>query len=107
MRETKKIYLISFAILIFIAIFVNLGDRPLFGVEGRWAEGAREMSLRDSWFVPTINFEPHVTKPLIPFWLIRITGEIFGYKEFSVRLPGAILAIASGYLFFLLSKKDL
>jgi len=94
-----------FIFLLFIGIFYNLWDRPLFGVEGRWAEASREMSLRGSWFVPTINFEPHVTKPLIPFWLIKISGELLGYSEFSVRLPGALLALISLFLFYFLSKR--
>ncbi|BAU23915.1 hypothetical protein THC_1550 [Caldimicrobium thiodismutans] len=91
--------------LLFSGIFLNLWERPLFGVEGRWAEGAREMSLRSSWFVPTINFEPHVTKPLIPFWLIKISGELFGFSEFTVRLPGALLGLFSVLIFYFLAKK--
>ena len=94
-----------FLLLLLVGIFYNLWKRPLFGVEGRWAEAAREMTLRGSWFVPTINFEPHVTKPLIPFWLIKISGELLGYSEFSVRLPGAILAFLSVILFYLLSRR--
>ncbi len=98
-------YRILFLILLLIGIFYNLGKRPFFGVEGRWAEGAREMILRSSWFVPTINFKPHITKPLIPFWLIKVSEELFGYSEFSVRLPGAILALLSVGIFYLLSRK--
>jgi len=78
-----------------ILLFLNLGTRPLFGAEGRWAEGAREMILRNSWFVPTINFHPHITKPLLPFWFIRISEKIGAFNELSVRIPGAILAFLS------------
>lgn len=104
----KKLYffhIIIFLFFLFFSIFFNLGKRPLFGVEGRWAEAAREMTLKGSWFLPTINFEPHITKPLIPFWLIKVSGELFGYSEFSVRLPGSLLALFSVLLLYLLSKK--
>ncbi|MCD6489731.1 MAG: glycosyltransferase family 39 protein, partial [Thermodesulfobacterium sp.] len=104
MQDSRYVKIL-FILLIGIAIFYNLDERPFFGVEGRWAEGAREMSLRSSWFVPTINFEPHVTKPLIPFWLIKISGELLGYSEFSARLPGALLALLSVGIFYLLAKK--
>ena len=104
MQDSRYVKII-FILLIGIAIFYNLDKRPFFGVEGRWVEGAREMSLKSSWFVPTINFEPHITKPLIPFWLIKITGEILGYSEFSARLPGALLALLSVGIFYLLAKK--
>lgn len=100
-----RLIVLIFLLLVSFAIFGHLGKRPLFGVEGRWAEGAREMSLRGSNFVPTLNFEPHVTKPLLPFWLIKKSGELLGYSEFSVRLPGAILAFVSVFIFFGLSLK--
>ena len=96
---------VVFVFFLSIALFYNLSKRPFFGVEGRWAEGAREMTLRSSWFVPTINFEPHITKPLIPFWLIKISGEILGYSEFSARHPGVILALLSVGIFYLMAKK--
>jgi len=67
---------ISFIVIPLVLLFLNLQIRPLFGVEGRWAEAAREIYLRKSWFVPTINFEPHLTKPLLPFWLIKISRLI-------------------------------
>jgi 4-amino-4-deoxy-L-arabinose transferase-like glycosyltransferase len=99
--EKKKLYFWILLICAGFLIFWNLGERPLFGVEGRWGEAAREMVLRGSWFVPTINFEPHVTKPLIPFWLIKISGMIFQkFNEFTVRLPGALLAFLSLWLFY-------
>ncbi len=107
MKKKEPILILTFFFLLFCHLFYNLGERPLFGVEGRWAEAAREMSLTKSWFVPTINFEPYTTKPLIPFWLIKISGEFFGYSEFSVRLPGSLLALFSVFLFYLLSLKIL
>ncbi len=105
MPQRYNLWIPLFIALLLLGIFYNLWERPLFGVEGRWAEAAREMTLRGSWFVPTLNFEPHVTKPLLPFWLIKISGELFGYSEFTVRLPGALLALFSLFLFYLLTKK--
>ncbi|MGC8872523.1 MAG: ArnT family glycosyltransferase [Caldimicrobium sp.] len=105
MRKLPRSLLILFLILLIFGIFYNLGERPLFGVEGRWAEASREMILRGSWFVPTLNFEPHVTKPLIPFWLIKISEQLLGISELSARLPGAILGLLSCLLFYFISKR--
>jgi len=95
-----------FLYLCFFLFFHNLAERAFFGVEGRWGEAAREMALRGSWFVPTINFEPHITKPLLPFWLIKISATISGtFNEFTVRLPGAVLAFFTVICFYLLSSR--
>jgi len=97
---------ILFIVIPLALLFLNLQIRPLFGVEGRWAEAAREMYLRKSWFVPTINFEPHLTKPLLPFWLIKISGMLLGkFNEFSVRLPAAFSGFITLIAFFFLSKR--
>lgn len=106
-RDKRYFYLVflMLVVLIGILLFLNLGERPLFGVEGRWAEAAREMQIRNSWFVPTINFEPHVTKPLIPFWLVKISGSIKGFNETWIRLPGTILGFFTVICFFLFSLK--
>lgn len=105
MKKKNLFFVVIFVFLLLMALFFNLGERPFFGVEGRWAEASREMSLRGSWFVPTLNFEPHTTKPLIPFWLIKISGDLFGYSELSVRLPGSLLALSSVILFYFLGLK--
>ncbi len=100
----KKWPLFLFVLLYLFCLFFNLWARDLFGVEGRWAEAAREMALRGSNFVPTLNFSPHITKPLLPFWLIKASGLIFGFNEFAVRFPSAILSILTLVAFYFLTK---
>ncbi len=96
----------AFAILVGLFLFLNLGDRPLWGVEGRWAEGVREMMLRGDWWVPTINGKPHVTKPLIPYWLIRLTAEIRGeLDELTVRIPVALCGALTLIAFYVLARR--
>ncbi|MBX6422830.1 glycosyltransferase family 39 protein [Thermosulfurimonas sp. F29] len=101
-REGKILILFGAGVLVFL--FLNLGDRPLWGVEGRWAEGVREMMLRGDWWVPTINGVPHITKPLIPYWLIRFSASLFGgLNEFTVRLPVVLCALATLLAFYALA----
>ncbi len=97
-----------FAAGVILFLFLNLGERPLWGVEGRWAEGVREMILRSSWWIPTINWAPHITKPLIPYWLIRASAELFGgLNEFTVRLPVALCGLLTLVAFYALARRFL
>ena len=97
-------FLLTSGVIFFL--FLNLGERPLWGVEGRWAEGVREMILRGSLWVPTINWVPHITKPLIPYWLIRASAEIFGgLNEFTVRLPVAACGLLTLTAFYALARR--
>ena len=105
MTERNPFWTYCLICIALVLLFLNLGTRPLFGVEGRWAEGAREMILRDSWFVPTINFHPHITKPLLPFWLIKISEKMGTFNELFARIPGAILAFLSFLSIFLVSRR--
>ncbi len=105
-KTVPQSWLILFFLTTFLLVFINLGIRPFFGVEGRWAEAVREMILRKDWFVPTINFEPHLTKPLVPFWLIKLSALIFQkINEGIVRFPGALCGFFSVFLFYFLSKR--
>lgn len=98
--------MVLFGLGLLTFLFLNLGDRPLWGVEGRWAEGVREMMLRGDWWVPTINGEPHVTKPLIPYWLIRISALAFGrLDELTVRLPVATCGLLTIVAFYALARR--
>ena len=63
------------------------------------------MGITRSIFVPTINFSPHVTKPLIPFLLIKVSYDLFGENEFAVRLPSAIVALLTVISFYYLARR--
>ncbi len=89
-----------------LLLFFNLGKRPLFGAEGRWVEGVREMLLRGDLWVPTINGVPHVTKPLLPYWLIMFWAQIGGgLNEWTARLPAALCGLLALGAFYDLAKR--
>jgi 4-amino-4-deoxy-L-arabinose transferase-like glycosyltransferase len=79
-----------------LIVFFALGDRSLWGSEGRWAEVTREMMLTGDYFHPTINGEPYFDKPLITYWLIAAIALVTGtLNELIARLPSAIAGIAA------------
>lgn len=84
---------------IFIAITLF---RPLMPVdETRYMSVAWEMLVRDTWLLPTLNYEPYSHKPPLLFWLIRASWEIFGVKVAPAR---AVLGVFILALFALTAK---
>lgn len=74
-------------LLFFLLISVAIaGWRPLWDPdEGRYAETAREMLAAGEWVVPTLEGEPHLTKPPLTYWLSMIGYHLFGVNEWGAR----------------------
>ncbi len=88
-----------------VLLSLNLGHRPLWAVEGRWAEPVREMILSGDYFFPTINGAPRITKPLLPYWMMLASCKIGGINELSVRIPSVLMGLISLILSSLLARK--
>ena len=79
-----------------LAVFFCLSAslRPLLPVdETRYLSVAWEMYSRQSFLVPTLNFEPYFQKPPLLFWLIDGAWAAFGVSRISALL--VIFAISS------------
>jgi 4-amino-4-deoxy-L-arabinose transferase-like glycosyltransferase len=62
--------------------------------ESRRAQISAEMLRPDaSFFVPTLNGEPILTKPPLGYWLQAMSLRLFGINEGSARLPGMLAAL--------------
>nr|WP_237683930.1 glycosyltransferase family 39 protein [Pseudaminobacter soli] len=55
------------------------------------------MYLRESWFVPTLNFEPYFQKGPLLFWLIDLGWEIFGVSRAAALV--VIFAISASIIY--------
>lgn len=79
-----------------LLLFARLGERSLWGQEGRWSEVAREMRLSGNYFWPTINGKVYFDKPLLTYWLVvgasHLTGDV---SEVAARLPSAAAGLRS------------
>ena len=62
--------------------------------EGLHAAIALEMVERGDWTVPRLLTEPFLDKPILYFWLQAASIAALGPSEFSVRLPGTLMALA-------------
>ncbi len=98
-------------ILIFYVLFGflwGLGNAPLFDEdEGFFAEGTREMVLRNDYISTFVNQEQRFDKPPLTNWLQLVSAKVFGWTEFAMRLPSALAAVCWMYIIFFFTKKNL
>lgn len=93
-------------VLAALLLFLRLGERALWGPEGRWAEITREMRLTGNYFWPTINGTVYYDKPLLSYWLVAGAASVTGVlDEFAARLPSAIAGWLGVALLMLLTRR--
>jgi 4-amino-4-deoxy-L-arabinose transferase-like glycosyltransferase len=89
-----------------LLFFPRLGERSLWGSEGRWAEVAREMGQSDNYFWPTINGAVYYDKPLLSYWFVAAAGFLTGeLNEIATRLPSAAAGFAGVLLMMVLAGR--
>ena len=97
----------TFRIFLFLAILINfyltLSITPLFNLdEGAFSEATREMFVNHDFITTYLNGNLRFDKPILIYWLQALSTLIFGFNEFSLRLPSALAATlwAGGIYFF-------
>ncbi len=90
---------LPWAAILAVALIVLLPKLGQFGFwdpwEPKYAQSAREMLERDSFFVPYYDGEVRLTKPILVYWGVLAGSALFGLNEFGARIGGVCLAIAS------------
>ncbi len=109
LSATKKYRLPELLLpLLFAAVlfFTGLGQLPLLEPdEGRNAEVAREMVETGDWVTPHYNNLTYLDKPPVYFWMVASSFTLFGSSEWSARLPGALLGLATVLLAWLWGRR--
>lgn len=81
--------------------FYGLGAGDLYRTEGLRAIVAQEFLNSGNWVVPTLYGEPLLTKPPGMYAAIAAVSRPFGgVSDWSARLPSALAATATVFLFF-------
>jgi 4-amino-4-deoxy-L-arabinose transferase-like glycosyltransferase len=92
-------------VVIFISAFLSffrLGSVTLFDVdEAVFAEATKEMVQSNDWITPTYNGRERYDKPILFYWLMGASYEVFGISEFSARLVSALSAVLLSLSVFL------
>lgn len=95
----------------------SLGGHKLYAFdEPIYANAARHMVQMGDWLVPHLylspqqaqpqQYQPFLEKPPLVFWLQAISMKFFGISRFAVRLPVALLSIASGLVVYLIGARE-
>jgi 4-amino-4-deoxy-L-arabinose transferase-like glycosyltransferase len=75
--------------------------------ESRYAEIAREMTLRGEWVVPYLQGEPYLDKPPLLYWLVGLSYRVFGVHDWAARLVPALATHGSVLLVYLFGRRSL
>lgn len=102
----KTIIFIYLIILAFCLYFNRLDDNTLHFDACCFGQVAKEMVMSGNYVIPKAGGEVFFdNKPPLFMWLLAISGKIFGFKNFSMRLPSSIFAFLSIIvLFFYVNK---
>jgi 4-amino-4-deoxy-L-arabinose transferase-like glycosyltransferase len=89
---------VDFVVLLFVclaAFWWRLGVLGLIDPdEPFYAQTAREMIQSHDWLTPQIYGAPQFEKPILYYWLVASSFEIFGESEWAGRAPTALFATA-------------
>lgn len=89
-----------------IVLFTNLGGPRLWDRdEPRNAGCAAEMLARGDWVVPVFNGELRTHKPVLLYWLMMSSYELFGVSEFAARFWSALLGVGTVLMTYQMGRK--
>jgi 4-amino-4-deoxy-L-arabinose transferase-like glycosyltransferase len=78
---------------------------PWLGASGLWdpwethyAEVARRMVQDGDWLTPRWRSELFFSKPVLVFWMMAASFQVFGLEAWAARLPFALLAVLGVFL---------
>lgn len=92
---------------LFVCLFgFMLGSRYL-GVpdEARYSEIPREMVATADYVVPRLNGIVYFEKPVLFYWMQSAAIKMFGYNEWALRLPTALMALLGCLFTYIAGRK--
>jgi 4-amino-4-deoxy-L-arabinose transferase-like glycosyltransferase len=95
-QSARRLRLAMLATIIVAAGFAgNLNRGLLETTEGRYAECAREMLESGNYVEPTLDYEPHSSKPPMAYWSMVAGMLLLGPSEAGVRLASGVAFIGT------------
>lgn len=93
-RRDWLVDIVCLAALFIVFYIFWLGSYPLFTPdEGRYSEVAREMVASGDYITPRVNGVAFLDKPVLYYWLQALAINLFGIKEWALRLFPALLGV--------------
>ncbi len=89
-----------------LPMWLSLDDHPLYAPdEGRYGTVSMNMLNSGDWLVPTMNGQPHLTKPPMVYWLQAASLKLIHEDELALRLPSVVAATLTVLITFGLGMK--
>ena len=96
-----RVILLIILVAASIPYVVGLGTSTLWDAnESFYAETARNMVESGDYINPSFNARPRFNKPVLPYWIVAASYNIFGVSELSERLPialGGLVLVATAF----------
>ena len=73
--------------------------------EAFYAESAREMVESGDWVTPHYNYEFRFQKPILYYWLVSATYQVWGIGEAAARFPSALAGLALTLMTFACGRR--
>ncbi len=101
-QKPLRVWLMGVSLaLVLLPYGLHLGTPSLWDAnEAFYVEGSREMREAGDWLTPRFNFAEKLNKPILSYWLVLLSFELFGVSEGAERaviLLGVILTILLTY----------
>ncbi|MBL8865713.1 MAG: glycosyltransferase family 39 protein [Planctomycetia bacterium] len=106
MTNSRAVHYLLLAAVMAIVSLPNLGVPSLWDVdEGVNVGCTREMMESGTWVVPTFNGELRTAKPVMLYWIQRLSFLAFGIDEWAARLPAVLLGLGTVLLTYELARR--
>lgn len=104
-KTQERIWLCALFVFAASLLFIGLGHFPFKDYdEATFAMVAAEMVESGDYIHFTRNGSPWIDKPPLLFWLIGASVRLFGFSEFALRLPSALIGLAAIFLTYALAR---
>ena len=105
-RPTVRRDVFVLCLLALVLFLPGFGTRDLWNPsEPTYGLAVAEMTDHGEWWIPTVNGERFLEKPILYFWLARIATLAGGVNEFTLRLPSLFAALVSVAFVYLLGLR--
>jgi len=93
-QRSRHTLLAALLLAAILPYFVNLGVSSIWDAnEAFYAQTPREMIEAGDYVTPSFNFQLRMNKPVLSYWNVAASYQLFGISEWSERLPIALGAL--------------
>jgi len=102
----RRLQLIVFTLLCFLAFTYNLGEVPPYHAdENFYVTSSRNMVELNDYITPTYHGKKRFAKPILFYWLVAASYKTFGVSLFSARLVSALFGALCIPLVYLIARR--